>query len=208
MAANAVSKRGQLVQIHPEIPYYSLDNPEIRAVLDPAAPKVYDARTRPWFQTAVKVNSAVWSDIYPSVGLPQLIVSAVLPVYDPSGTLLGVTGVDFSLDDISQFLESLDIGQSGQAFVVDGETQFVQWSQFADQRSIDWRVVVVVPEAEFMEQIAANTRTTILLCLGALGVAIAVGVFTSQRITQPILELTEMSQTLARSSRDQQIGSG
>jgi hypothetical protein len=150
----------------------------------------------------------VWSDIYPSVGLPQLIVSAVLPVYDSTGTLLGVTGVDFSLDDISQFLESLDIGQSGQAFVVDGVTRFVQWSQFADQRGIDWRVVVVVPEADFMEQIAANTRTTILLCLGALGVAISVGVFTSQRITQPILELTEMSQTLARSSRDQQIGSG
>jgi hypothetical protein len=70
----------------------------------------------------------VWSDIYPSVGLPQLIVSAVLTVYDPSGTLLGVIGVDFSLDDISQFLESLDIGQSGQAFVMDSDGLLVATS--------------------------------------------------------------------------------
>jgi signal transduction histidine kinase len=260
--------RRDLVQITPEPPSYSLDNPDISPGSNQSRPQVYDARTRPWFQTAVKVNSAVWSDIYASIGLPQLIVSAVLPVYDEAGNLLGVTGVDFSLDDISQFLESIEIGKTGQAFVmdsdgllvatstgekpyqvkpdntltriaavdsqnpltqqtaeflaqtvnintlpdhaqldfkVDGKTQFVQVSKFADQRGIDWRIVVVVPEADFMEQIAANTRTTILLCLGALAVAIAVGVFTARRITQPVLQLTEMSQALARSSREQQI---
>jgi hypothetical protein len=53
-------KRSQLVQINPEIPYYSLDNPELRPDPDPTALKVYDARTRPWFQTAVNVNSMTY----------------------------------------------------------------------------------------------------------------------------------------------------
>jgi signal transduction histidine kinase len=246
--------------------YYVLDALGDRYQLIRTNPQVYDARTRPWFQTAVKANDAVWSDIYPSVGLPQLIVSAVLPVYDQGGTLLGVTGVDFSLDDISRFLQSLEIGKTGQAFVMDStgllvasstgekpykivadddleripavastnpltaqtaqflaqtldishlqkhtqlnfradrQNQFVQVSKFADQRGIDWLVVVVVPEADFMEQIAANTRTTILLCLGALGIAIVVGVCTSRRITQPVLQLSAMSQALAQSTRQQ-----
>ena len=40
-----------------------------------------------------------------------------------------------------------------------------------------------------MAQINANTRSTILLCLGALGVAIALGIYTSRWISQPILRL-------------------
>ncbi|MEH2301255.1 MAG: hypothetical protein V7K88_20225 [Nostoc sp.] len=39
-----------------------------------------------------------------------------------------------------------------------------------DEFGLDWLVVVVVPERDFMAQINANNQTTILLCLGALGV--------------------------------------
>lgn len=248
--------------------YYDLDGQGNRKELVRVNRNVYDARTRPFFQTAVEAQEAVWSAVYTDFGSPQLIVSAVLPVYNRVGTLLGVTGVDFSLDDISQFLESLEIGKTGQAFImdsdgqlvasstaeklyqvnaedqplriqatesenpltqqtakhlastldistlqshtqdnfqVDGQHQFVQVSRFADQRGIDWLIVVVVPEADFMEQIAANTRTTILLCFGALVIATAVGVFTARRITQPVLQLSAMSQALARSTREKQI---
>jgi signal transduction histidine kinase len=248
--------------------YYALDARGQRDALIRTNPQVYDARTRPWFQKAVNSQAAVWSDIYASVGIPQLIVSAVFPVYDDTDNLIGVTGVDFSLDDIGQFLQSIEIGNTGQAFVMDsdgvlvasstrekpytvkpnnelerihavdsdhpltrqtarflaekldmtnlpdhaqlnftaqGQKQFVQVSRFADERGIDWRIVVVVPEADFMEQIEANTRTTILLCLGALAIATALGVFTARRITQPILQLNAMSQALARSTQANQV---
>ncbi|MBD0335562.1 MAG: response regulator [Cyanobacteria bacterium Co-bin13] len=247
--------------------YYSLDAQGSRLNLDRVSQTVYDARSRPWYRGAARKEAAMWSDIYPAIGVPQLILSAVLPVYDPAGNLLGVTGVDFSLDDIGQFLESLEIGRSGQAFIMDssgrlvatstgekpyrviadeqlqriaatdsahpltqetaefiaqsvdlnnladhtqldfkfeGRRQFVQVANFADQRGIEWLVVVVVPEADFMEQIAANTRTTILLCVGALAIATAVGILTSQRITQPILQLSEVSQTMAERARNRQ----
>ncbi|MDB9528678.1 ATP-binding protein [Oscillatoria sp. CS-180] len=248
--------------------YFSLDDRGNRQNLIRVNPQVYDARDRPFFQAAVEAEGAVWSDIYGSVGIPQLIVSAVLPVYDNAGDLMGVTGVDFSLDDIGQFLQSLHIGETGQAFVMDSEgiliatstqekpykikfsnilertpainsdhpltrqtarfladtveinalqdhtqlnfvtqrqKQFVQVSRFADQRGIDWFIVVVVPEADFMEQIEANTRTTILLCLGALAIATAIGVLTARYITRPILQLSHMSQVLARSTQEKPI---
>jgi signal transduction histidine kinase/ActR/RegA family two-component response regulator len=247
--------------------YYDLNADGARLKLNRVNPQVYDARERPWFQSATRQKEAVWSDIYPAIGVPQLILSATLPVYDVQGKLLGVTGVDFSLDDIGQFLESLEIGKSGQAFIMDGsgqlvatstgekpyrmvsqetperiaatesadpltqETaqflaqkvnlaglgehtqltfkfegrrQFVQVASFADRRGIDWLIVVVVPEADFMEQIAANTRTTILLCGGALAIATLLGIFTSRRITQPILQLSAASQTIAQRARDRQ----
>ncbi|MGD1943615.1 MAG: response regulator [Leptolyngbyaceae cyanobacterium] len=44
-----------------------------------------------------------------------------------------------------------------------------------------------------------------LLCLGALAIATALGVFTARRITQPILQLSQSSQALAQSTREKQM---
>ena len=55
------------------------------------------------------------------------------------------------------------------SFAVEGQRQFVQVSPFQDERGLDWLIVVAVPESDFMAQIHANTRNTILLSLGALG---------------------------------------
>jgi PAS domain S-box-containing protein len=83
-------------------------------------------------------------------------------------------------------------------FAIDGKSQFVQVMPLRDGKGLDWLIVVVLPEDDFMEQIHANTRTTILLCLCALAIAIALGVATSHWITQPILGLVDASNQLAK----------
>jgi len=60
-------------------------------------------------------------------------------------------------------------------FNIDGARQFLQVTPLRDGRGLDWLIVVVVPEADFMEQIHANTRTTIALCLTALVVGSSYG---------------------------------
>ncbi|MEH2050147.1 hybrid sensor histidine kinase/response regulator [Nostoc sp.] len=75
--------------------------------------------------------------------------------------------------------------------------QLVQVSAIRDGRGIDWLSVVVVPESDFMAQIDANTRNTILLCLGALGLATMLGIYTSRWITDPILKLQQASEAIA-----------
>jgi signal transduction histidine kinase len=83
-----------------------------------------------------------------------------------------------------------------------GERNYVRVEPWQDEFGLDWIVVVVVPESDFMAEINANTRTTILLCIGALAVAMVLGVYTSRRITRPIFKLSQASQALAASARD------
>ncbi|MBW4641299.1 MAG: response regulator [Gloeocapsa sp. UFS-A4-WI-NPMV-4B04] len=90
-------------------------------------------------------------------------------------------------------------------FSVKGKRQFVQVEPWQDEFGIDWLMVVVVPEADFMEQINANTRTTILLCLLALGLVIILGFYTSRWITQPILRLSEVSEAITNGKLDQKV---
>lgn len=90
-------------------------------------------------------------------------------------------------------------------FLLGQERQFVQVSPFTDQYGLDWLIVVTVPEADFMEQINANTRTTILLCIAAFGVAIALGILTVRLITRPILRVTKASEDIASGNLEQYV---
>ena len=78
-----------------------------------------------------------------------------------------------------------------------GKHQFVQVTPWRDKYGLDWLVVVTVPESDFMAQINANTRITILLCLAALAVAILLGIYTASWITNPILRLSQASEAIA-----------
>lgn len=86
------------------------------------------------------------------------------------------------------------------------DRQFVQVAPFNDGRGLDWLIVVVLPEADFMGQINANTRNTILLCLGALAIATGLGILTSRWITRPISHLSSASQEIAEKAGRAQLG--
>jgi signal transduction histidine kinase/FixJ family two-component response regulator len=87
-------------------------------------------------------------------------------------------------------------------FTLNGERQFAQITPWKDKYGLDWLIVVTIPESDFMGQINANTRITILLCLLALGVATFLGVITSRWIAKPIFRLIQASEQIAAGNLD------
>jgi len=98
--------------------YYNLDSQGNRLELK-GKTEFYDARQRPWYQAALKTDQPIWSSIYQDSTLPEQVITASLPVYSPSGVRIGVLGADLSLGNISQFLGGLQIGKSGEAFILE-----------------------------------------------------------------------------------------
>ncbi|MEM9978544.1 MAG: cache domain-containing protein, partial [Cyanobacteria bacterium P01_D01_bin.2] len=88
-----------------------------------------------------------------------------------------------------------------------GKRQFLEVLPFQDGFGLDWLIVVVVPEADFMGQINANTRNTILLCVLALLLAITLSVLTARRITRSLLRVSQASDRIAQGNLDQQVKS-
>lgn len=111
------------------------------------------------------------------------------------------------IQDTAQFLQAQfnsleDIGRRQQLEFRDrhGQRQLVHVDSVSYGKNLNWLIVVVIPESDFMGQIYANTRTTIALCLLALMAATLVGLLTARWITYPILQLSEASRTLADSA--------
>ncbi len=90
-------------------------------------------------------------------------------------------------------------------FIYNGANYFLQIMPFKDEIGLDWLIVVVVPEADFMTHIDANMYYTILLCLVALIVTILVGILTAKWIIRPLLHLNTAATALARGEWQQQI---
>jgi len=88
-------------------------------------------------------------------------------------------------------------------FFIDRKRHFVEVLPYRDEWGIDWVIVVVVPESEFMGQIYANTRTTILLCLWALIVASIFGILSANWISKPLVRLNQAAKQNARANWQQ-----
>lgn len=83
-------------------------------------------------------------------------------------------------------------------FNLEGHRHFLEVLPFSDDYGLDWLIVVVVPESDFMAQIYSNTRTTIVAIGIALATALVVGVFSTRLITHPILTLNEAVKDIAQ----------
>lgn len=90
-------------------------------------------------------------------------------------------------------------------FTLDKERQFVQVTPWQDKFGIDWLIVVVIPESDFMDRIDANVRLTTILCLIALAVATIVGLITSRWIVLPIMDLKDAAIALSQGKFYQKI---
>jgi two-component system sensor histidine kinase ChiS len=222
----------------------------------------YDALTRPWYLDAIGARSPQWGEVYVwDAPYHNLALPAAEAVYDAQGELLGVFAVDLSLLDISTFLGKLEVGKTGETFIVDqqgqliatstsdppfseddtnptrlyasessndliqetasyllgelggffrvqetrqerftleGEPHLVQVRPFEEAGGLNWSIIVVIPERDFMERIHANTRNTILLCGLALVISTAIGAVTARWVVLPLQQLKESAQALSQ----------
>jgi len=217
--------------------------------------KKYDPRLRPWYQATVAERKPLWSPIYSFFSPPALGITATHPLYDPQGKLVAVFATDLPLANINKFLRGLEVGKTGQVFIlersglliatstqeepwiaekganpelirgdrssnlitqrvaqnlatqfssfdqfdksqqiilqINNQQMFVSISPFQDVYGLDWLTVVVIPETDFMEQIHANNRTTILLCFLTLILVTTAGVLWLRSIHRAEFALEE-----------------
>ncbi|MEH2114693.1 ATP-binding protein [Nostoc sp.] len=94
-------------------------------------------------------------------------------------------------------------GKHQLSFTADGMRYFVQVKSWKDELGLDWLIVAVIPEGEFMEEINANTRITILLSIVAFLVATRIGILTARWVIKPILQLNASAKKIAQGEWEQ-----
>ncbi|MEA5539927.1 PAS domain S-box protein [Limnoraphis robusta Tam1] len=239
-----------------------------------------DVRDRPWYRQAVETGKPGWSPPFQIGSTNLLALNAYDPLYDQSRQLLGVFAVNISLNQLGDFLRNLEVGESGEVYIIErnglliadsmeempysisgkpdlsgtaepgtivfqrlfpsqipnsviqdsyeyllakfenlatvqsaqalnfqkhGDRYFLNISPYQDQYGLDWLIVTVIPESDLMAEIHQNIDTTIVLCLLALGLAIASGLITANRFMFRITRVNRVSQELASGNLTQRL---
>jgi len=248
---------------------YTLDsqgNPQQSSTLSSSGDPVQSD----WYQEALKQQALVWTQeqkFDPSQS-PELILNASEPLYLRDREVAAVLKTSLSLSRISEFLQGLQIGRSGQTFIIDSQgyliasslserspqnptetpfpipaqqspnalirlttqslhsefgnieslnqsqqlsflfkhqRQFVQVTPIEQNQGLDWFIVVIIPDSDFMGVIYENIRNTILLCFVALLVAAILGLVTARWISKPILKLIQALESISAGNLDQTL---
>ena len=85
------------------------------------------------------------------------------------------------------------------------QRNFVQVVPFNAYLGLDWLVVIIVPESNFMATIHRNNQITAMLCLMALLLATGIGLLTASWLVRPIQKITAAADALAQGSWQQPI---
>ena len=93
----------------------------------------FDLFTRPWYTTPIESGQGAWTDPYLWIGGVDgtsitLGISYGIPITNGSGTMLGVIDADYSLNDLSKFLSTIEIGPNGLLALIDGSGTLIAGS--------------------------------------------------------------------------------
>lgn len=83
------------------------------------------------------------------------------------------------------------------------ENYFLNLVPFRDSRGLEWLIVTVVPENDFLGEIKAHNKTTLLLSLVAFFIALLLGLITARWVIKPIIKLNQASKNIAQGEWNQ-----
>ncbi len=130
----------------------------------------YDPTLRPWYELAIDDQSTVWTDPYVFFSSQQPGVTASRAVR-VDGEVVAVVGVDVELSGLSAFLDEILKTETGEAFVVSGDTIVAAPSRYEEQVSVeaDGTVRLLTTSELGVPNAAADARRTVTRVKGENG---------------------------------------
>ena len=81
-----------------------------------------EAKERPWYQGAAETGEPFFTPVTKDAHTPRLGIMCGVPVYS-GGRLMGVAGAGMYLDDMEDLVQSVDLGDSGNACIINENGQ-------------------------------------------------------------------------------------
>jgi serine phosphatase RsbU (regulator of sigma subunit) len=218
--------------------------------------------SRPWFLTPRDAAHATWSEPFVWVGGEEsegvtLGLSYGIPLRNATGDFLGVIDADFSLNDLSSFLRSVEIGKTGVAVLattdarllaasndtpvvapdsnrmnahespdplimavadfigtaevvrdthveigIGGEVYYIRASPIGRELGLDWTLTTIVPEKDFLAEIATQFHQSTVTSLVAVALAVIVGLIAARWIVAPLVTLVTTVRRIGQGDLD------
>ncbi len=105
--------------------YYGMETKE-HIQMDPEAtvPEGYDPTARGWYKAAKEAGTTIVTDPYMDVLIGGMCITIATPVYR-NNELVGVLGADFTLDYITEIVNSIPYDKGEYGFLIDSSNNYI-----------------------------------------------------------------------------------
>ncbi|MEN6326544.1 MAG: cache domain-containing protein, partial [Syntrophomonas sp.] len=114
----------RIVTLNPDIKfvYVGVDKTDrLYGNIEFTYPQGYKVSERPWYKAAAQERKLVFTGPYICPLTGNYVTTASVPIYSNNDELLGVAAVDMPVSRIEQIVNSVHIGQTGYAFMLDDQ---------------------------------------------------------------------------------------
>ncbi|MBR4027250.1 MAG: methyl-accepting chemotaxis protein [Lachnospiraceae bacterium] len=84
----------------------------------------WQVSSRPWYK-CTEVKHTILTEPYEDVNTGKMVLTVATPIYNSTGKLLGVAGLDILLDDIIDIMGDYVIGESGYVMLLSSEGMYI-----------------------------------------------------------------------------------
>lgn len=124
----------------------------------------YDARSRLWFELAMKSSTAQWTPVYrwPNPAKDRIVdeiasIAFTRQVTDQAGKVVGVLSIEVSFDAIAEILRQSEVAETGAVVLLDNQDQVLASAGFnGASRSVEKLENINNPDAHVLAETVAN----------------------------------------------------
>jgi len=113
----------------PGIQLFYIGRPDGSYTSSGPLPAGYDPRTRDWYKSAAASDEVEISRVYQTASDHTNVVTLSRAVRK-NGELLGVIGMNVSLEDLTGFLKEIKVGETGSLFVLGPDSEYIYHKKF------------------------------------------------------------------------------
>lgn len=129
--------RSELLNLY----YGTVDKQFIQTDPEAEAPEGYDPTARGWYKAAQSAGTTIVTDPYMDVLIGGMCITIASPVYR-NGDLAGVLGADFTLDYISEIVNTIPYDSGEYGFLIDSSGNYVMHENAEYMPGEDFAVAV------------------------------------------------------------------
>ncbi len=140
-----LNKFDQFIKTDKDIQFIYMGTEDGRMIMRPADDlgPGYDPRKRDWYNQAKGVKETILTDPYFDDTSNKMVVTACRAVFDKTGKLVGVLGIDLSLEAINNETSKLKIGEKGYPIIVDKNNVIISHADTAKLgKPLETKVIV------------------------------------------------------------------
>jgi len=208
----------------PFSPYYYKENGEIH--YRDLASKDYNYLTKEWYKIPLEQNEPIWSEPYFDEGGGDMLMATYSNPIFYQEELVAILTVDLTLQKIQEMISTIEILDSGYAFILSSEHKILahkdpalvmqiydkkqfkhnemikeeqHWTYYANIKNTKLTLAIVFPIDELFSSLHYMSIIYIILAtIGAILLIITMSLI-SRRVTEPLRELTRITDDIAKS---------